>query len=203
MKHASIVLLILFSAMLATGANVAETAFNLSYKILPSSVLSIKVTTNVNSFDCISEEELPTQVLRGVVDLENSSATFSNANLQLQVTTLDCDNGKIDSELQNALNAKVYPLISINISAAKARKKAIPYEWVDLDAKAVITIHGVPKPIDLLVKGRRTGSDTYQFKTHHAINMTDHKVDPPTALLGLIKVEDEIIIHLDIHIKVL
>ncbi len=189
--------------MLVTGASVAEMEFNLAYKILPSSVLYIKVTTNVNSFDCLSSEELPTQVLKGMLDVENRTAAFNRAALELHVTTLDCDNGMINSELQKALNAKKYPVISIKITSARARKKAIPYEWVDLDAKATITIHGVPKPISLLVKGRKTGSNTFQFKTNHTIKMTDHEVDPPTALLGLIQVEDDIIIHLDIHIKVL
>ena len=202
MKTASyLTLAALFGALLIGAVN-SESEFDLEYKIEHTSELSIKVTTNVNSFDCSSREVLPTQVLTGFLNAEKQSARFEHAVLQLHVNTLDCDNGKINSDLQKALNADRYPFITIKIHSAKARRKVKRYEWVEIDAKSTLTVHGVSLPIVLQVRGKRTGADTFHFKAEHTIKMTDHKVDPPTALLGMIKVEDEITFHLDIKVKV-
>jgi polyisoprenoid-binding protein YceI len=69
---------------------------------------------------------------------------------------------------------------------------------VDITADATLRINGVQRRVKLHVKGRRLSDDGFQFISDTRIRMTDYGVEPPTALFGLIKVDDEVTIHLDI-----
>ncbi|MFM8439542.1 MAG: hypothetical protein ACKOAX_13785, partial [Candidatus Kapaibacterium sp.] len=72
----------------------------------------------------------------------------------------------------------------------------------DVVAMATLTITDVCKPIVMDVRGIRLSADRYRFVCSKNVRMTDFNVSPPTALFGLIKVNDDIRINLDITASV-
>ena len=175
-----------------------EQRFQVSYTIEPQSNLYIKGTTNINSFECVSLDAFRVQHLKGTYDPSTRKATFSGATLKLQVKKLDCDNSKMNKDLCEALNEEVYPTIIVSLHAASLTSPSLGTSTTDITADATLEISGVKRKVQFQTKGRRLADDAYQFTAEKTILMSDFGVDPPTALFGLIKVDDEIAIHLDI-----
>ena len=179
----------------------------LSYRILQDSKLFLEGTTNVNAFvcRCACVQSLPELQFEMEVKEESHKAVFDQARLSIRTTDLDCGNRNMNKDLHEALKASQYPSITIAIQEAGLHAGAAlsgGHEWANIAARARLTVAGVERTALLQVKARQTGPDTYRFLSQYAIKMTDFNIAPPTAMLGLIKVNDEIEIHFDLSVAV-
>src|SRR5690606_14172577 len=91
-----------------------------------------------------------------------------------------------------ALKTKKHPEISFTLNSVKSIEKKADHYLVE--AGGILSIAGENRPVSLQAKAypdmkktRISGSKTF--------NMTDFKIDPPTALLGTIKTGDEITVR--------
>ncbi|HTA26291.1 MAG TPA: YceI family protein, partial [Bacteroidia bacterium] len=64
-----------------------------------------------------------------------------------------------------------------------------------ISAKGTLTIAGVTKPIDMLIKVSAPNQGYLTFEGSQTIKMTDYGITPPTALLGTMKTGNEITIN--------
>ena len=187
-------------ASLALGFVTSDDAirFDLTYTIEPQSNLYLKGTTNINSFECVALDAFPVQDISGTLYPSAGKASLKGAEIALTVKKLDCDNSKINRDLCDALNEEEYPVIGIRFHGARLKSFDLHKDWVDIEADATLTISGVAKRVTLHAKGKELSKGAYQFIGSKEIKMSDFGVDPPTALFGLIQVDDEVSIHLDV-----
>ena len=174
---------------------------DLSYSIDPGSNLTIAGTSNVNSFSCLCNETFLKRTVKLSTSEDAMTLKFSNAILKLPTKSMDCANSRMNSDLCDALKADQYPYIVIELHEVNLRSaaaKSAKGDWTDVTAMASLTITNVCKPLIMDVKVRKIGADKYRFTCSKDLKMTDFKVDPPTALFGLIKVHNEIKINLDL-----
>ncbi|MFM8472241.1 MAG: YceI family protein [Candidatus Kapaibacterium sp.] len=178
---------------------------NVVYSIENGSSLSISGTSNVNTFSCLCAETFKRQVLEIRRDDSTRQIRFRNAVLKLPTESMDCNNSRMNSDLCDALKASRYPYIVVELQQIRLRPgatDAASNEWFDVVAMATLTITDVCKPIVMDVRGIRLSADRYRFVCSKNVRMTDFNVSPPTALFGLIKVNDDIRINLDITASV-
>ncbi len=178
---------------------------DMQYSIDPGSNLTIAGTSNVNSFACLCNETFLKRPVKVTFIDSNSTMKFSNAILKLPTKSMDCSNSRMNSDLCDALKADQFPYIIVELHEVNLRSSAMKLqkgEWADVVAVATITITNVCKPIVMDVKVRKIGADKFRFMCSKDMKMTDFKVDPPTALFGLIKVHNEIKINLDLSTTV-
>lgn len=178
---------------------------NIVYSIENGSSLSISGTSNVNTFSCLCAETFKRQVLEIVRVDSTRQLRFKNAVLKLPTQSMDCNNSRMNSDLCDALKSSKYPYIVVELQQIQLRPTALNAtrnEWFDVVAVATLTITDVCKPIVMDVRGIRLGDDRYRFVCSKNVRMTDFNVDPPTALFGLIKVNNDIKINLDITASV-
>jgi len=178
---------------------------NIVYSIENGSSLSISGTSNVNTFSCLCSETFKRQVLEIVRVDSTRQLRFKNAVLKLPTQSMDCNNSRMNSDLCDALKSSKYPYIVVELQQIQLRPAALSAtrnEWFDVVAVATLTITDVCKPIVMDVRGIRLGDDRYRFVCSKNVRMTDFNVDPPTALFGLIKVNNDIKINLDITASV-
>ncbi len=174
---------------------------DVSYSIDPGSNLTIAGTSNVNSFTCLCNETFLKRTVRITTIDSIQTLKFSNALLKLPTKSMDCANSRMNSDLCDALKADQYPYIVIELHEVNLRSagaRVAKGEWVDVKAIANLTITNVCKPLIMDVKMKKIAGDKYRFVCSKDLKMTDFKVDPPTALFGLIKVHNEIKINLDL-----
>ena len=190
----------LILALFALGFVTSDEAFRfkMSYTIEPQSNLFIKGTTNINSFECVALDAFPVQQISGAIYPAKKTAELKGAHIELTVRKLDCENSKINRDLCEALNEDQYPTIGIQIHTARLTTLDLTKTWIDIEVDATLTISGVAKRVKLQAKGKQLSPGSFQFIGEKHIKMSDFGVEPPTALFGLIQVDDEVSIHLDV-----
>ncbi|RPI68785.1 MAG: YceI family protein [Ignavibacteriae bacterium] len=206
-KHAMKTILVL-----AVGAAVAVTvgfrpageriAVAVRYSIEQGSQLSIQGTTNVNSFECFSKQAFNQQAVQLAIDPVTKAVSFDRAVLHIKVKELDCDNNKMNADLCDALNYERFPNITIKLHDAKLVSGSISSEWSEIIVNATLKITDQERRVELRAKGKIVDGGRYRFVANKALKMTDFGVEPPTALMGLIRVRDEITINFDLVTKV-
>ena len=189
------------------ASSFTPTSTPLSYRILQDSRLFLEGTTNVNTFvcKCACVQSFPRLQFEMEVKEEGQKAVFDEAGLNIRTTDLDCGNRNMNKDLHESLKASQYPSIAIVIQEAGLKSGAVlagGHEWTYITAKAQLTVAGVERSARLKIKAQQTGPGTYRFLSQYTIKMTDFNIEPPTAMLGLIKVNDRIEIHFDLTVAV-
>ena len=180
---------------------------SLCYYILPQSQLFLEGQTNVNSFKCICTGVDNFQPLFLEVESthDNSQFIFDDATLNIKTKNLDCGHKVMNTDLYDALQAQDHPYISVKLEKASLFTKATHLhqnQWALASSKAIITIAGASQAINLRVNTCKLDGNTFRFISKYAINMSDFGIAPPTAMLGMIKVKNQIVINFDLYVQV-
>lgn len=199
MAFFKIILLSSFVAFMA-GTGAGET----SYYIDAGSSLSIAGSSNVNKFTCSCTEQFPQNSIR--FDLMDGGKTvrFSNAGLHIRSKSLDCGNPQMNKDMYKTLHADQHPNIRIELTRAQLQEAELltGKDWITLKASSQLTIAGVSKSVLFDVKAKRIAPDRIRLSTSKEVLMTDFGMQPPTAMLGLVKVNNTIRINMDLIVVV-
>ena len=173
------------------------------YQIENGSRLYLKGTSNVNSFTCDCEDQYAGQVAD--VDRKGGAAHFRNVELLLKSKNFDCHNRKIDNDMQKALKTDHFPYIKISLLDTWQDPKCLKAEykgWFDVQANVNITITNVTRLQSIPAQARMLGPNRYQLRGQNALQMSAFGINPPEAMMGMIKVNDWITFHFDLTILV-
>ncbi len=167
-----------------------------------NSRLSIEGSSNVNTFECNSNDKSAPLSVGISTSSNGDTLLLTNAGILLRTKTLDCNNTKMNSDLCAALKAEQYPSIKIDllgvITKDGSRFDDIENEWKTVKALAAFTITNVTKRVVMEVRVRRIEDGKFRFMSHKEVKMTDYNIQPPEALFGMIKVNNVINITMDI-----
>jgi polyisoprenoid-binding protein YceI len=107
--------------------------------------------------------------------------------------------GKMDKKIYEALKIEKHPNITFDL----IRITAMPTEANGnmMNALGTLTIGGYSKEETLNVLVKVTDSNTINFSGSKKIKMTDFKISPPTAMMGMLKTGDDIEIKFDCSMK--
>lgn len=199
MAFFKIVLLSSFVAFMA-GLETAET----SYYIDAGSSLSIAGSSNVNKFTCNCSEQFSKGSIRFELQDGGKTLRFSHAGLHLRSKSLDCGNPQMNKDMYKTLRADQHPGIRIELTRAQLQEAELVTgkDWSPLKASSQLTIAGVTQSVVFDVKAKRIAPDRIRLTTSKEVLMTDFGMEPPTAMLGLVKVNNTIRINMDLIVVV-
>jgi polyisoprenoid-binding protein YceI len=162
------------------------------YLLSKSYTVTILGTSNIHNWN----ETVGTVAGDGYVTW-NDDETFDldAINLKMEVHSIKSDMGSImNNNTYKALKSESYPQIIFTLnSPVKSIKTGIAITTIS--AKGTLTIAGVTKPIDMLIKVSAPNQGYLTFEGSQTIKMTDYGITPPTALLGTMKTGNEITIN--------
>lgn len=172
------------------------------YYIDAGSRLTIDGSSNVNKFTCACNQQFPQSTLRFDLSDGGRSARFTNAGLSIRTKSLDCGNNQMNKDMYQTLRADQHPNIRIDLTRAQLHEagRISDTDWTPLKATSTLTIAGVSKPVVFEVKAKRVSADRIRLMASKEVLMTDFHIDPPKAMLGLIKVNDAIRINMDLTV---
>ena len=179
---------------------------SIEYNIQPKSLLEVNGNTNINSFSCTSHERFQNNNLDYIFQDQNSSFYFQNTKFDLNIKELDCGKKKINKDLFKALKVEEYPNITIVLNEAlnlECSDMSICGEWTDFEVSTNITITCETRRIIIPILVKRLEEHIYRITGGTALKLCDFAVKAPTALMGLIKVKDEIDFNFDLYVKVI
>lgn len=164
--------------------------------ILPQSKIQLHGVSNVNSFTCevCGTDDVTTMNL--FFSREGNKLLFEANEYRIPIKNFICENSRMTNDLQEALNMAAYPAMSLELKALTNLNEPnkIP------QAKLRITLAGKSNTYDLTYTSTRLSENFYHVVLTCDFKMSEFNIEPPTALLGLIKVNDKIDIKMDLYI---
>ncbi len=164
---------------------------------IPSYNMQVKGTSNLHDW------ALNATKLQGSCELNCEGQEIKDLKLvYVEVPTdgLKSENNSnaMDENVYKALKSPTYKSIIFNMN--KINSISPSGDGYDLNLDGTITIAGVTLPNTVSVHGRVEPTGVITIAGSKKIKMTDYKVVPPTALLGMLKTGDEIEIAFKIYL---
>jgi len=160
-----------------------------------NSELTIKGTSNVTDFECEYEGSFDRDTLQHSIQFDEKSYRISGDTLKLLINSFECGKRGINRDLRKTLKSSVFPTIDIVPLSFSKNEQLLNQMYVS------ISIAGAVNNYELFFESDTASSSSYRVKGEQLLKMTDFNIDPPRALLGLIKVDDELMILFDIMLK--
>ncbi len=116
--------------------------------------------------------------------------------LRVPVATLDCGNGHMESDLRKAIGASEHPDIDFRLTGYRLEPAS---QGVRVTAHGRLSLAGTTRDVDVAVRAEPTGDGGWRAVGSTDLLMTDFGIRPPSALFGLIKAEDRVVVVFDLR----
>ena len=184
---------------------IGEVAYSqLTYIPDQDSKLWIEGRSNVNEFECHANQYFAEATLIDDNDPIEFQQQFEKRvfmQVEIMVNGFECGRSRMNQDLQKALKSSEFPEISFMFDSATIL--AIPENPSDkntfeIDVRGTLTVAGNTRDIQFITTAYFV--ETYRIRAigKTSIRMTDFGVEPPSALMGLIKAEDELTVNFDL-----
>jgi len=178
-------MMLLVSLIFGSGAIQAQ-----SLKInSKASTMTIYGTTNVHDF------KSNVQLIKGELTV-NSAKKIQSLNVEIPVHSIKSGEKLMDNKTYEAFKDTKYPTISFSVIDVASLQ--INGDDINVIVNGNLTVAGVTKRISFKSTGKNSKPGVYTFKGSVALKMTDFKMKPPTAMLGVMKVGDAITLKYDV-----
>jgi polyisoprenoid-binding protein YceI len=144
------------------------------------------------------ESQITKAEWKGQIIIENLALTeIKNIEVKIPVESIKSTKGKMmDSKTYDAFKYEKYPFIIYTLTSAKINQSTGL-----IDAKGTLTMAGASRPLELQAKYKILAGGDVQITVSKKLKMTDFKMEPPTAMMGTIKVGDEVTVNFDVTIN--
>ena len=124
---------------------------------------------------------------------------LSSFTLVVNVKTLKSEHEAMDSRTYKAINADKFPKVTFKlVSAAVTATQKGKYL---IKATGDLTIAGVTQNVVLNVTAVVNADNTITCTGSEKIKLTDYKIDPPSFMLGAMKVANDLTIQYNLNYK--
>ncbi|MEX0845363.1 MAG: YceI family protein [Balneolaceae bacterium] len=162
------------------------------------SKLSINGKSNVNDFRCQSEHELQQDSLQFDYHFQEQTINVDGVTLSLEVDQFDCGKRGINRDFRSTLKYKEYPFIHITLNELVLEEAT---DIVPTNARVTISIAGVEQEYLVPLTAFSSSEERILVGGTKTLYMSDFGLTPPSPLLGLVQVSDELDITFDLVIK--
>lgn len=171
------------------------------YKLSGSKENSIKVLGTSNVHDWTMEAQNPTaealfSTLAGDEDIPKS---LNSLSFSVGAKSLKSDRTSMDNRTYKTIKADTYPKITFKLVSSvitPVRKNVFL-----IKATGTLTIAGTSKTILMQVNGSMNGDNSITCSGQQKIKLTDFNIQPPSFMMGAMKVGDDLTIQYGLTFK--
>jgi polyisoprenoid-binding protein YceI len=128
---------------------------------------------------------------------DNTLSDIKGIVVKIPVTSLASTKGKMmDNKTYEAFDHEKNPTIIFTLN-----KKKINASASTIDAEGTLLMAGVTKAISLTLTYKVLPNGALQITGSKKLTMTDFKMEPPKAMMGTIKVGDEVTVNFDLTLN--
>ena len=182
-------MLLAISLILFSGTVIQAQTLKINPK---TSTMTIFGTTNVHDFK-IKVEQINGELV------VNSSKKIQSLKVDIPVRSLKSGEKPMDNKTYEAFNETKNPTISFQLTDATSLQ--VTGDEVSVIVNGNLTMAGASRKISFKTTGKNLKPGIYEFKGSIALKMSDFKMKPPTAMLGMMKVGDAITLKYDINLE--
>ena len=184
------------------------------------SQLSLEGSSNVKDWRCGGttldgrmEVAAPLAQINTIIDriedgdvarLDPRAASFPQPTFRLRVPdqSLRCGNRQMERDMYRALRADANPTIDFQF------EELVGGVVHDIDGglyRATITgtlkLAGEQRSVNVPVEATRVARDRFRLRARLPLRMTDFRVTPPTALFGMVKAKNDLVVTFDLYLQ--
>jgi len=115
--------------------------------------------------------------------------------VEAPVKTLDTGNGKRDKDLNKSMESDKFPVIRFELTGVTP-KEAGP-ERADVELAGKMIIHGVTRDVVVPAKVRRV-ENGLRLTSEFPLNLKDYQIGGLSKMLGMLKMGEDIEVHVDL-----
>ena len=143
------------------------------------------------------ESQITKADVKGEFLVDNSQLKeVKNLEVKIPVESIKSTKGKMmDNKTYDAFNSDKNPYIIYSLNNARINADGT------IDGNGTLTMAGVTKPMQLKAKYKILNNGDVQLVLSRTFKMTEFKMDPPTAMMGSIKVGDEVTVNFDVVVN--
>ena len=163
------------------------------------SKLWIEGDSNVKSFTCDAKEyHADAQQLQ--IDQTDITEEANNLSVTLQIGVkgFDCGRRKMNTDLNEALKSDEFPYIEFTYTSTENIDYIEDDERYEVTVIGDLTVAGVTQQIRFILEGYLLDDGKLRARGEKEINMKDYDVEPPVAMLGIVRVDEHLTVHFDL-----
>ena len=188
-------LYIKFMLVLMLGLFIGNVNSQVVYTPEPDSRLWIEGRSNVNQFECRADSYSGDATIYD----EGNVNEQTEMNLEIEVAGFDCGRDRMNRDFRNALKASSVPKIIFRFGEVlNMQPLADDDNTIRFNVMGYLTVAGVTQQITFDMLGYFLSDERIRAVGSKQIKMTDYEVEPPSAMLGLVKAENELTVHFDL-----
>jgi polyisoprenoid-binding protein YceI len=159
----------------------------------PSTLKSHKVTVDgTSSLHDFTSDVTKVTWAGSIVTEGKVVKSITNATVTMNVESIKSTKGDtMDEKTYEAFNSKKNPTIIFKLTKATITGNKVK-------ADGTLTMNGVAKPITMNVTSVVQADGTVKLTGSQEINMKDHKMVPPKAVMGTIKVGEKVKVNFEL-----
>lgn len=158
---------------------------------IADSEINIQGTSNVTDYTCFLHDLSNNSDLQIKSTRKDLLIQLENAVIELKSDGFNCNNGPMTSDFLKTIKAEEYPQIYIEFLSFKLNHSVTEKSFQDnVTAKIAVTLAGVRKEYSFKLDSLLIAMDSITTKGKKEISMADFNIEPPSALLGLVKADD-------------
>jgi len=181
----------LLPCVLTALALVAASRPPVRYDLRSESRFWIDGSSTAGSYTCTAARVDGT----GLVD--GTDRTQVSGQVTVPVRAFDCGQRRMNNDFAKALKSGTHPVIRFEVQSAQVAGPGAS-GWTRATATGSLEIGGVVRPITVDVDGQTLPDGRVRLRGRMPLRMTDFGVQPPTALLGLVRAHNRIVVRFDL-----
>ena len=190
MKNQLSTFLLVANIFLAISFTIEAQTLKINPKLSSMTILG---TTNVHDY-----ETKVTQINAEIV--LNGSNQVQSMVVSIPVKSIKSKEKLMDTKTYEAFNVETHPTITFKMTEVNSIQ--VSGSDIMVTVTGNLTMNGSAKKIVIKTTGKILKPGIYEFKGSVALKMTDFKMKPPTAMLGMMKVGDGITLKYNVVFEV-
>lgn len=167
----------------------------------PESRLWVEGTSSVRAYKCnaaVLNADLQTAGGNAVAAILAGEKAVNSADLTIEAGSLECGNGTMNGHMRKAIKAAANPAILFKLASYELTKSA---DTLRISMTGDLTLAGSQKTITLQALAKDGGNGTLLVEGTHELKMTEYGIKPPTLMLGMLRVHDEVKVGFSLVLK--
>lgn len=154
------------------------------------SFITINGTSNLHDW------QSKTQQVNGQIAVNFETNQIQSMVIEVPAKSIKSKEKLMDTKTYEALNADKYSTIQFKLT--EVNNTEIKDNLINVTVSGNLTIAGTTRKIAVKTTGKSLGAGTYAFTGTIGLKMSDFKIAPPTAMLGMLKVGDAVTLRFEI-----
>ncbi len=173
--------------------------------ITPTSRVWLDGSANIIDFSCAAGMiessgfllDMNLQVLRSGQGRPHGDIEL---HVKIPVNELNCGKAPINRDMRKTLNADEYPVIEYKLLSSQlmcCTDDFLP-QTMEIETVGNLTLSGKTRQERIIISGQFIGTYLFRITGSHLVRMSEFGLEPPSPMMGLIKVNDEMIVNFDV-----